>query len=97
VFDPGPPAAVAATRQVQGGTTSIVLDPAPVAGPRAVGTFRLAAWRVVPGAAPALVAPVDSTVITASPFRLDDPVGAPRYRVAVVDPLGRWSDAVEIH
>jgi hypothetical protein len=62
-----------------------------------VGTFRLAAWRVVPGAAPALVAPVDSTVITASPFRLDDPVGAPRYRVAVVDPLGRWSDAVEIH
>ena len=96
LYDPGPPAVPAATRQVQGGTTSVVVDPAPVASPRAVGAFRLAVWRIAPGAEPTLVAPVDSTVITETPFRLDDPLGAPRYRVVVVDPLGRWSDPIEI-
>jgi hypothetical protein len=96
LYDPGPPAAPAATRRVQAGTTSVVVDPAPVAAPHAVGAFRLAVWRLVPGAEPTLVAPVDTAVIPATPFRLDDPVGAPRYRAALVDPLGRWSDAIEI-
>jgi hypothetical protein len=96
LYDPGPPAAPAATRHVEAGAMSVVVDPAPVAAARAVGTFRLAVWRIAAGAEPALVAPIDSTMITATPFRLDDPVGAEGYRVAVVDPLNRWSDAVEV-
>ena len=74
----------------------IIVDPAPVAAAHAPAPYRLAAWRLPAGAEPELVVPPDQAAIDDPLYVLHDPIGAPRYRVALVDPLDRWSDAIEI-
>jgi hypothetical protein len=94
--DPGAPAAPAQARvERNGGQTTIVLDPAPVAHRLAEGPWRLAVWRLAPSSDPVLVVPIDQSAIKKTPHRIEDMAGASHYRLALLDPLGRWSKTVD--
>jgi hypothetical protein len=98
--DPGAPQPPAATIGVhveeEDPASLIVVDPAPVAHPRALAPYRLAVWRLPADAEPKLVVPSDEAAIDDTFYIVSYPVGAPAYRVALIDPLDRWSEAVEI-
>jgi hypothetical protein len=98
--DPGAPQPPAATIGVhveeEDPASLIVVDPVPVAHPRAPAPYRLAVWRLPVDAEPQLVVPNDEAAIDDTFYIVSYPVGAPAYRVALIDPLDRWSEAVEI-